>query len=304
MDGGTSIWKMSPLWLLMAILVLVAALLFVGVRYRDVTVGMEIVPKIIARKAAILSTLRIEMIKSVEAEKSAVMAATDEASVAFAAEAMSGAEAAEAVLRELSRLIEAYPSENEVKLLQEFNGCWTEFRAIDQAVLEIAVQNSNFKAARLSVGAARDAMTAFEDALLKLISGQESGPICRLAATALTAGLKIQVLHAPHIASPDDEEMNAIDKNIRENDATVRRSLDALQPLVSADRQSILRRAEAAYHEFEKLTQAVTELSRRNTNIKSMELSLNRKRKITSQCEEILSSLQNAVLSRAFKATR
>jgi hypothetical protein len=146
----------------------------------------------------------------VEAEKSAVMAATDEASVAFAAEAMSGAEAAEAVLRELSRLIEAYPSENEVKLLQEFNGCWTEFRAIDQAVLEIAVQNSNFKAARLSVGAARDAMTAFEDALLKLISGQEGGPICRLAATALTAGLKIQVLHAPHIASPDDEEMNAI----------------------------------------------------------------------------------------------
>lgn len=304
MDGKTSMWKMGPFWLLTAILILVAALLFIGVRYRDVTVGMEIVPKVIARKAAVLSALRINMIKSVESEKSAVMADTDGASMAFAEEAMRGVEAAEAGLRELSQLIEAYPSENEAKLLQEFKRCWSEFRDIDQAVLEIAVQNSNLKAARLSFGAARDAMAVFEDALLKLINGQESGPICRLATHALAAGLKIQVLHAPHIASPNDEEMNAIEKNIRENDATVRRSLDALQRLVSPDRQSILRQAEAAYHEFENLTAAVTELSRQNTNIKSMELSLNRKRKITSQCEEILTSLQDVVHSRSFKATR
>jgi hypothetical protein len=295
---------MSPFWLLTAILVLVVALLFIGVRYRDVTVGMEIVPKVIARKAAVLSALRFNMIKSVESEKSAVMADTDGASMAFAEEAMRGVEAAEAGLREFSQLIEEYPSENEVKLLQEFKRCWSEFRDIDQAVLEIAVQNSNLKAARLSFGAARDAMAVFEDALLKLMNGQESGPIGRLAAHALAAGLKIQVLHAPHIASPNDEEMNAIEKSIRENDTTVRRSLDALQPLVSPDRQSILCQAEDAYHKFENLTATVTELSRQNTNIKSMELSLNRKRKITSQCEEILTSLQDAVHSRSFKATR
>jgi hypothetical protein len=304
MDGETPIWKMSPFWLLTAILVLVVALLFIGVRYRDVTVGMEIVPKVIARKAAVLSALRFNMIKSVESEKSAVMADTDGASMAFAEEAMRGVEAAEAGLREISQLIEEYPSENEVKLLQEFKRCWSEFRDIDQAVLEIAVQNSNLKAARLSFGAARDAMAVFEDALLKLMNGQESGPIGRLAAHALAAGLKIQVLHAPHIASPNDEEMNAIEKSIRENDTTVRRSLDALQPLVSPDRQSILRQAEDAYHKFENLTATVTELSRQNTNIKSMELSLNRKRKITSQCEEILTSLQDVVHSRSFKATR
>ncbi len=35
-----------------------------------------------------------------------------------------------------------------------------------------------------------------------------------------------------------------------------------------------------------------------------MELSLNRKRKLTSQCEEILMSLQEAILSRSLKATR
>jgi len=62
--------------------------------------------------------------------------------------------------------------------------------------------------------------------------------------------------------------------------------------------------AEAAYHEFANVTVKIIELSRQNTNIKSFELSLNRKRNITSQCEEILTSLQDAVQSRSFKATR
>jgi hypothetical protein len=304
MDQETSIWKTGPFWLLTAIVVLVASLLFIGVRYRDVTVGMEIVPKVIARKAAVLSALRINMIKSVESEKSAVMADTDAASIAFAQESTRGVEAAEEGLREISQLIEAYPSENEIQRLQEFKRCWTEFRHIDQAVLEFAVQNSNLKAARLSFGAGREAMTSFENALATLIRSQESGPICWLAGEALAAGLKIQVLHAPHIASSSDDEMNALEKGIWENDTLVRRALSALQPLVTPARQSILHQAEGAYNEFARLTSTVIELSRQNTNIKSMELSLNRKRKITSQCEEILASLQDAVLSRSFKATR
>ena len=86
MDNETSVWKTGPFWLLMAILALVAALLFMGVRYRDVTVGMEIVPKVMARKAAVLSAIRVHMIQSVGAEKSAVMADTDGASAAFAEE--------------------------------------------------------------------------------------------------------------------------------------------------------------------------------------------------------------------------
>jgi hypothetical protein len=304
MDSETSILKMGPFWLLMAVLVLVAALLFVGVRYRDVTVGMEIVPKVMARKAAVLSAIRINMIKSVDAEKSAVMADTDGVSAAFAEESVRWAEAVERDLQELHQLVEAYPSEKEAKRLQEFQGCWTEFRAIDRVVLEIAVQNSNLKAAELSFGAARDAMTALEEALTELMRSQESGPICGLAANALAAALKIHVLQAPHIAAPHDQEMDGLEKNILENDALARRSLRALQPLVSPERQPTLRRAELAYNEFAHVTEEIIKLSRQNTNIKSLELSLNRKRNITSQCDEILISFQDAVQSRSFKATR
>jgi hypothetical protein len=48
----------------------------------------------------------------------------------------------------------------------------------------------------------------------------------------------------------------------------------------------------------------IVRLSRMNTNVKSLQLSLGRKRKIAAQCEEILNSLQNAIQSRSFKATR
>jgi hypothetical protein len=304
MDRATSILKMGPFWLLMAVFALVAALILFGVRYRDFTVGMDIVPRVMAQKTAVLSALRINMIKSVESEKSAVMAATDEASIAFSEESVRGIEAAEQCLRELSQLIEAYPSETEVKLLREFNECWTGFRSIDQVVLELAVQNSNLKAARLSFGAASEAMDLFENALAKLMRDQAAGPICGLASNALAAGLKINVLHGPHIASSDDKEMDGIEKTIQENDAVVRRSLNSLQPLISPDRQATFRQAEAAYNEFAAVTAKIIELSQQNTNLKSLELSLNRKRKMTSQCDEILTSLQDAVQSRSLKATR
>ena len=217
MERETPFWRTSPFWLLMAVLAFVAALIFLGGRYRDVTVGMEIVPKVMARKAAALSAVRINMVKSVEAEKSAVMADTDEASVSFAEESLRAAEAVELHLRELAGLIEKYPSGKEEYLIGEFGACWAGLRGIDRQILGFAVQNTNLKAARLSFGAGHAAMRQFELELSRLGRDTIDGPICRLVNDAQTAALRIHVLHAPHIASPDDEEMDGIEKVIREN---------------------------------------------------------------------------------------
>ena len=53
-----------------------------------------------------------------------------------------------------------------------------------------------------------------------------------------------------------------------------------------------MKNAEAAYEQFMNLTGEILRLSRMNTNIKSAELSLGKKRLISSQCQEILASLQ------------
>jgi len=304
MARETPFWRTSPFWLVIAILGLVAVLIFLGGRYRDVTVGMDIVPKVMSRKAAALSGIRINLIKSVEAEKSAVMANTDEDSVRFAEESRRAFEDAEKSLLELAELIGAYPSAPEKELLQEFDSSWREFRKIDQQVLEFAVQNTNLKAARLSFGAAATAINEFGQALFELAGDSPGGRICRLIYDAQTAALKIHVLHAPHIASPDDQEMDGIEAVIRQNDAVVRRSLRDVRLLLPPSKKPSFQRAEAAYDAFMDFTERVLEWSRQNTNVKSFELSLNRKRKITAQCEEILTKLQDAVQSRTFKATR
>lgn len=304
MEREPAFWRTGPFWLLIAILGLVAALIYLGGRYRDVTVGMDIVPKVMSRKAAALSGIRINMIKSVEAEKSAVMANTDEQSIRFADESRLAYDAAEKSRLELTELIAAYPSAPEKELLQEFDSSWREFRKIDQQVLGFAVQNTNLKAARLSFGAASTAMNEFGQALSALISDSTRGPLCQLIYDAQTAALGILVLHAPHIASPDDLEMDGIEQRIRQNDAVVRKSLSEVRPLLPPAKKNLLLQAEAAYDAFMDFTDRVLEWSRQNTNVKSFELSLNRKRKITAQCEEILTKLQDAIQSRAFKATR
>jgi hypothetical protein len=304
MERETPFWRTSLFWLLVTISALVTALIFLGGRYRDVTVGMEIVPKVMARKAAALSAIRINMVKSVEAEKSAVMADTDEASVSFAEESLRAAEAVELNLRELAGLIEKYPSGKEEYLIGEFGACWDGLRGIDRQILGFAVQNTNLKAARLSFGAGHAAMRQFELELSRLVRDTPGGSICRLVNDAQTAALRINVLHAPHIASPDDEEMDGIEKVIRENDAVVKRSLGEIKTLLYPEKKATLQLAAAAYEAFMEITARVLELSRQNTNIKSFERSLYRKRKITVQCDEILTSLQDAVQSRSFKATR
>ena len=202
MERETTFWRTGPFWLLMAIFALVAALIFLGDRYRDVISGMEIVPKVMAQKAAALSGIRINMVKSVEAEKSAVMAATDDASVSFAEESLRAGEAVELNLHELAGLIGKYPSGREGELLKEFDACWAEFRRIDRQVLEFAVQNTNLKAARLSFGAGHAAMRQFELELSRLARDTPSGQICRLVNDAQTATLQKSMSCKPPHALP------------------------------------------------------------------------------------------------------
>jgi len=128
--------------------------------------------------------------------------------------------------------------------------------------------------------------------------------ISRLACHALTAGLKIHYLQAPHIAAADDQRMNTIEAAIKQHEQEITNSLRTLRDLVPPEKQKTYQEAQTAFYELMKVTAQVIDLSRQNTNIKSFELSLGRKRKISAQCSEILVSLEDAVKAREFKATR
>jgi hypothetical protein len=271
-------------------------------------VDLKDVVGIMSKKLDLLSRMQINLLRSVEAEKNAVMAETDEESQTFADQSLKAADLVDRDRQEIGRLVGKDHSDKELKLLQEFDGCWVDFRKTDRVLLDFAVKNTNLKAARLSFGPAGEAVNRFEKALNSLISiqptSQADDRIPKLACRALTTGLKIHYLQAPHIAAADDRRMDTIEATIKRHEQEINESLKTLKALVPPEKQGAYREAKTAFDELMKVTAQVIDLSRQNTNIKSFELSLGRKRKISAQCGEILLSLEEAVKVREFKATR
>ena len=287
-----------PVWSVSGLLVL---LLVLGILYQ----GTSLAPLAITQKLETLAALRVNLIKSVESEKRAVMADTDEASIAYAEESRQASDAAEAAREQLAELIRLHPSPDEENLLREFDIDWEQLRKLDQQILELAVQNTNLKAARISFGPARETLHRFQAAVAELAGGNDDIRVLRLASEALVAILTIQTLHAPHIASPDDGEMSGIERIIQEKEAVIRRCLDRLAPaIMPAIKPGTLLRAAEAFGEYAELTRTVIELSRQNTNVTSFEISMSRKLKMTAQCELTLGKLQEAIKGREFRATR
>ena len=296
------------LWLILLVFLLGSGMMFLVIKYSGFDLGIEDRVGNIQKKLEIISRMRLNLFKAVEAEKSAVIADTDEASQAFAVQAQKAGQELEKDLRELDGLVKKDPSSQEQKLMQEFKGSWQDYRKTDQQLLDYAVKNTNIKAAKLSFEQGSQSMKRFEDALNELGAGKSASrdeiQITRLVGEALVAAVKIHYLHAPHIAAANDDQMDKLEGEIKKNQEKIKKSLDQLRSLVPAKKQGALQKARMADEELMKVTEKVIELSRQNTNIKSFELSLGRKRKITAQCDEILLGLQETVRGRSFKVTR
>ncbi len=280
--------------------IVVGLLLFAVIsKYYISPIHLEDTYKNIMKKNAIVSQMRINLLKSVEMEKNAVMAITDEESQKFADQSLAASAAVEQNLTHLRSLIDAAPLQDEKKLDSEFNTCWTELRKLDQVILELAVQNTNLKAASLSREKGAETIQRFEHALEELMHSYAGTPnegrITNLSFHAITAGLKIYNLHSSHIAEASDEKMDQIETQIKAEENETTKSLDGLAEIVGEGSKDLLLQAKTAFSEFNDVAVKVIKLSRQNSNIKSLELSLGRKRKIAAQCDEILAAFQETV---------
>jgi Four helix bundle sensory module for signal transduction len=287
----------------------VGLLLFTVIsNYYNPPMRLEDTYKNIVKKREVLSQMRINLLKSVEMEKNAVMAETDEESQVFADQSLAASAAVEQDQKQLNSLIDAAPMQDERNLVIEFNNCWTELRKLDQVILKLAVQNTNLKAASLSREKGAEAMRRFEHALEDVmrpyLGAQNEGRVARLLCHAMTSALKIYNLHSFHIAEESDEKMDQIEMQMKAEENEASKSLDELTGIVGEKSRQALLQAKTDFTEFMEVTAKVIKLSRQNSNVKSLELSLGRKRKVAAQCDEILVAFQEAIQNRTFKATR
>ncbi len=260
------------------------------------------------KKVQLVSEMRVKLNASVEAEKSAVLAETDEASRAYADQALQLSAAVEEARSELGVLIEREKMGREVDLFREFSACWERFRQIDQELLPLSVLNTNLKAYALSFDSAQTAVNRLEASLNALISSgapdDKSCRITRLAMRTLVAALKIHALQAPHIAENRQEKMDEIETTMRAQNALINASLDALSFLMNPKGKPLIDAATEAYAEFWRINTEVMNLSRQNSNVRSLNLSLGQKRNTTVQCQDALAALEQAIQSKVYKATR
>jgi Four helix bundle sensory module for signal transduction len=257
----------------------------------------------------IVSRMRINLLKSNDLEKGAVMAITDEESQALAEQSRKSADAVERDYHELKGLIDTAKIDKEMNLLKEFNDNWKKLRVIDRELLSLAVENTNIKAANLSSTSAAQVIADFERLLSTLMdiptSDGERAQMAKLAYQAVTAAFMIYSLEAPHINEAQDKKMDELETLMGMNEKKARTALRNISRLTDRHGRIILDDASLAFSKFMEVNKEVVRLSRMNTNIKSLQLSLGRKRNVAAQCEEILNSLQDTVQTgRSFKATR
>ena len=251
--------------------------------------------------------LLVQLTKAADASNRAVMADTDEASVAFAREAGQAAQTVEKDADALAPILSGLGYSNETHLLQEFNSRFAEYRALDRNILELAVANTNLKAQRMSFGPTQQAADAFRDSLAAITprdAAKDTWRMKALAATAVAAVREIQVLQAPHIAESNEDAMTRMEKQMTASEGVARNTLTTLGSLVSPASKKQFAEASAALDRFMGLNAQIIDLSRRNTNVRSLALSLGQKRTFTAACEDSLRALQDALAKREFTATR
>ena len=173
--------------------------------------------------------------------------------------------------------------------------------------MELAVENSNLKAQKLSFGPARETADAFRNALDTFSRASPPKNSCRivpLVYAAVVAIREIQVVEAPHIAESDDVVMTKMEKEMDGLEALARSALRELSALAEGAADEHLAAATVALDSFKETHAKIVTLSRKNTNVRSLAMSLGSKRATITACDSSLAALQNELAKEGIKATR
>ena len=202
--------------------------------------------------------LRGQLAKASDASDRAVMADTDEASTMFAKEATRAIDAVDGDVLELAVRLKNLRRLAEGRTLDEFVVRFAEYRKVDRDVLALAVENTNLKAQRLSFGPVREAADGFADSVRALATAATPGNRWRMEAIAAQGALairEIQVLHASHIAEPEDAAMSRLEAQMATGQVEARAALRTLAQDAVPEAAASVAAATAALHRFETLSE-------------------------------------------------
>lgn len=252
------------------------------------------------------SDLRVQFTRTADASNRAVMADTDEASVAAAREAEQATKAVQRDIDALHPILVDLGDRSETAQLDQFKARFDEYRKLDETILPLAIENTNIKAQRLSFGPAQEAVTSFRQAVGAAVApvASKNSRAEALAAQAIAGLLEVQVMQARHIAESDEGAMSRMEAAMAASLSTARKAVATLRGLLPPASATQLAPAAAALDTFTATNLEIVALSRRNSNVRSLALSLGKKRTVTAECDDLLQALEDALAKHHFAATR
>ena len=253
------------------------------------------------------ASLRVQLSKADDASNRAVMADTDEASHVFAGQAEQATALLEHDMAQLRAVLRKLELKRELDALDAFQGHWSKYRKLDREILTLAVENTNIKAQRLSFGPSREAANSFRDALANVSATVPPQERCRAEAAvdhAVLAVREIQILQAPHIAEADDAAMTQLEQEMTTLQARAREALATLTQSAEPSTRPHLTNAVSALDRFQEVSAQIVDLSRRNSNVRSLTLALRERPALAVACDDSLQGLQEALAKERYKATR
>ena len=253
-----------------------------------------------AGRVDLVEGMQVELALASEAEKSAVLATTDGESQAFADQSRAVSAKVEQDRDELGKLLASGGTEGERNLLAQFSTALANLRHIDEEVLLLAVQNTNVKAYGLLFGPAASTLADMDGALARVIARAADSPdakqVMALAFGARLGVLRIQALLAPHIAEESEAKEDQMEASMANEEMAMRKDLDGLAALPALQGDVDLATATSGFGHYGEIKTRILALSRENSNVKSLALSLNQKRKAMVACMDALNALQQALL--------
>jgi hypothetical protein len=293
-------------WLVVGVALLVLLLAVVFHFHRDTSLSQDLSHK--AARLDLVARMQLSLASASEAEKSAVLAITDETSKTYADQSRAASAAIERDQKALDGLIADSGTWHERELLDQFSKAFLDLQRIDKEVLNLAIKNTNLKAWSLLFGAAANTLAEMDAELAQVIARASGSPVASqvmpLAFGARIGILRIQTMLAPHIAEESDPKMDQMETVMAKEEAQIRRDFDGLaDSFAKRAGSSDVAAAKEQFDRYEAIKKQILSLSRENTNVRSLELSLNQKRKALAVCLETLSTLRDAVLDEPIAGT-
>jgi hypothetical protein len=251
------------------------------------------------------SAVHIALTRSVDAGNRALMATDDVTAETAANESRDAVASIDRQIGDLQLVLEALTYQIELKRLDGFKARFEEYRRLNDDILSLVLENTNVKAQRLSFGPSAESADAFHRALEAAIAPAPDPAGCTAgeqAARAWASILEIRAMYPRHIAEADDAEMTRMETAMTAAAASARAALEQLTRQLPA--ANGLSEASTALDRFMAVHAEILDLSRRNSNVRALALSLGRKRTVAADAEAQIIAVEEALKTHDFTATR